>query len=382
VASVPYDVVNREEAKALAEGNPYSYLRITKPEIELDPSVDAKSPEVYEHGAKTLKKFMRDGVLVRDEIPCLYAYALTDRGHTQTGIAMCGSVEDYEQNIIRKHEFTRPDKEDDRVKHMQILGAQTGTVFLVHRDDDAIAAAMATATARDPVVDFVAADGVEHRLWVIDDPDVMGSVITGFDRLGPIYIADGHHRSAAAGRICAAGDYGAAAKGFLAVSFPISEVKILPYNRIVRDLAGHTTESFLQTVLDFFTIRPTHQAPERGEFGMYLDGKWYLLIARPPKETLDPIGALDVSILQNQLLDPILGIQDPRRDKRVDFVGGSRGEQELVKRVSEGWAAAFSMHPTSLEDLLTIADADGVMPPKSTWFEPKLRDGLLTHLLS
>lgn len=389
VASVPYDVVNRDEARNLAKDNDVSFLHVTKPEIDLPDDLDPHSPEVYGRGALALHQFVEDGVLARDPRPSLYAYQLTMGDHTQTGVVLCASVAEYEQNIVRKHEHTRPDKEKDRVEHMLALGAQSGTVFLAHRDSEAIAREITASKEEQPAVDFVAADDIAHRLWVIDDPTRIERIVAGFKELGPIYIADGHHRSAAASRVAAARRRGrepnpeASWESFLAVSFPASEMQILDYNRVVKDLNGMTPVRFLDRVKAELAVSPGKPEPvQPRQFGMFLDGAWYTLEVRDGTfDANDPVARLDVSLLQNQLLSPLLGIDDPRRDSRIDFVGGIRGTGELELRVHQGAAVAFALHPTSIEDLLAIADAGEVMPPKSTWFEPKLRDGLVVHML-
>ena len=388
VASVPYDVVNRSEARVMAEGNPYSFLHVTKPEIDLDEGVDPYSEEVYAGGGRALRDLQEQGIMRQDDQPALYVYALTMQGQTQTGIVLCASVAEYQENLVRKHEFTRPDKENDRVRHMEAAGAQTGTVFLVHRDSELIAQQIGEIT-RDPAeVDFTALDGIRHQTWCITDPQRIQILVQGFAELGPIYIADGHHRSAAAGRVLGGKRAGAPRDaindGFLAVSFPTREMRILPYNRLVKDLNGYSSAAFLEAVAERFELKEGKPDPIHAkQFGMYLEGQWHTLnVKQGSYNAEDPTARLDVSILQEQLLAPLLGIGDPRRDQRIDFVGGIRGDDELAHRVSEGWAVAFKMHPTSIEDLLAIADAEQVMPPKSTWFEPKLRDGLFVHLLT
>lgn len=388
VAAVPYDVVDRDEARALAEGNPYSFLHVTKPEIDLPAGLDPYDDRVYAQGNTALHRFLDEEVLVQDERPALYVYALTREGHTQTGVVLCASVAEYEHNVVKKHELTRPDKENDRVRHMQALGAQSGTVFLVHRDSPSIGAEVAKVTARAPVYDFTAADGVRHRFWIMEERRAIEAVVQGFADLGPIYIADGHHRSAAAARVAAEYRRSGAPKDgaherFLCVSFPVSEVRIMPYNRVVRDLAGKKPADFMAAVKQRFDVSPGKPEPIRPkQFGMYLEGRWHTLEAKPGSwKPDDPVDRLDVSILQSQLLAPILGIADPRREKRIDFVGGIRGDAELERRVREGWAVAFALHATEVNDLLAIADTGQIMPPKSTWFEPKLRDGLVVHRL-
>lgn len=382
VASVPYDVVSRNEAQDLAGDEPRSYLHVTRPEIDLPENVDPHSDEVYAQGRRALERLIADEVLVRESEPVLYVYELTMGGHVQRGVVLLASVEDYDRNLVRKHEYTRPDKEDDRVRHMEILGAQSGTVFLCHRDSEAIDGVVNRVAANAPEVDFTAVDGVRHRVWPLREPAEIEAVVEGFERSGPIYIADGHHRSAAASRV-SAGKTGEAHRGFLAVSFPASQMQILPYNRYVMDLNGHSVADILEKLgaeLELAAGKP--ESSEPAQFGMYLDGQWYTL--RVPEEKIDrsdPVARLDVSLLQNLVFRPLLGIEDPRTSERIAFVGGIRGDGELEKRVDEGGGIAFSMHATPIEELFAIADAEQVMPPKSTWFEPKLRDGLFTHLL-
>ncbi len=387
LASVPYDVVDRDEARALAKGNPASFLHVTKPEIDLPNKADPYSDAVYLQGQKALLEFMREGLLVQDKKPCFYAYELTMGSHKQTGIVLCASVTEYEENIVRKHEFTRPDKENDRLRHMESLKAQSGKVFLVHRDSEAIAGPLSAVTSQPPAYDFTAPDGIRHRFWVIDEDRHVKALVQGFKEQPVLYIADGHHRSAAAARYAQARRAEGAKDGehehFLAVSFPASEMQILPYNRVVKDLSGRSADAFLAEVRKRFDVTDGKPEPTKPkQFGMYLEGRWYTLAVHPGSfDAQDPVVRLDVSLLQHQLLDPMLGIKDPRRDKRIDFVGGIRGDAELEKRVRDGAAVAFKLHPTSIEDLFAIADAGQVMPPKSTWFEPKLRDGLVVHEL-
>jgi uncharacterized protein (DUF1015 family) len=389
VASVPYDVVDRDEARALAKGNPISFLHVTKPEIDLPDDTDPYGDAVYAQGARALQQLITDRTLVQDDKPCLYAYELTMDTHRQTGVVLCASVPEYEKNIVRKHEHTRPDKENDRVRHMQALKAQSGKVFLVHRDSPVVARELRRATEGPAAYDFTAPDGIRHRFWVIREDASLAALVDGFAKLGVIYIADGHHRSAAAARYAqalrgaGATDPKAEHERFLAVSFPESEMQILPYNRVVKDLHDLTPAGFLQAVKTRFDVTDGKPSPTRAkQFGMYLGERWYTLGVRPGTfDAADPVARLDVSLLQHHLLEPLLGITDPRRDKRIDFVGGIRGDGELEKRVRAGWAVAFKMHPTSIQDLFAIADAGHVMPPKSTWFEPKLRDGLVLHAL-
>jgi uncharacterized protein (DUF1015 family) len=384
VASVPYDVVNRAEARALAVGNPSSFLHVTKPEIDLPEEVDVHDQRVYAGGRAALEQMSAEGLLVRDQAPGFYVYRATMAEHTQTGFALCASVADYERNLVRKHEHTRPDKEEDRVHHMEAARAQTGTVFLTHPDSDALAAEIERATVAAPAIDIEAGDGVRHQLWVIDEPDRVRSIADGFAALDAIYIADGHHRSAAAARVAAAHRPTAAdapTEMFLAVSFPQSQVQILGYNRVVRDLNGSSVANFMGSVRERFEVGDGKPEPAPRRFGMYLDGAWYTLDAREGSyDATDPVARLDVAILQDVLLERVLGIDDPRTNPRIDFVGGIRGDGELERRVAEGWAVAFSLYPTAIEDVIAVADAGQVMPPKSTWFEPKLRDGLVVHI--
>ncbi|HET6346245.1 MAG TPA: DUF1015 family protein [Myxococcota bacterium] len=385
VAAVPYDVVNRAEARALAAGNPHSFLHVTKPEIDLDDGVDLHDERVYRGGAAAFAAMFDAGTLVRDPEASYYVYELTMGAHRQTGWVVAASVDDYDRGVIKRHEYTRPDKENDRVRHMEALGAQSGKVFLVHRDAPALAERATLAKGQAPVADVTASDGVQHRVWRILDPAGVAAVTTAFAELGPLYIADGHHRAAAASRVAAAarerGDGREEPQRMLAVAFPASQTQILAYNRVVRDLGGLSVKAFLKAVQDHFGVTPGKPEPiAPRQFGMYIEGAWHTLHPRPGSEgRTDPVGRLDVSVLQDTLLAPILGIGDPRRDERIDFVGGIRGDAELERRVRDGWAVAFKLRATRIEDLLAVADAGTVMPPKSTWFEPKLRDGLVIH---
>ena len=394
VAARPYDVLNSEEARAEAAGNPVSFLHVGKPEIDLPPDVPIYDDRVYQKGRENLRRLIADGILKEDPKPCLYLYAQTMGDHTQYGIMCCASVREYLDNTIKKHELTRKDKEDDRTKHVSVTNAHTGPIFLTYRASQPIDAIVEGIRLRKPEYDFVPPDGVRHRLWVIDDPDVINSLVEDFGRIGSLYVADGHHRSAAAARV---GDE--LAKGnprhrgdeeynfFLAVLFPHNQLRIMDYNRTVKDLNGLDLGEFLARIGDIFDVTegPHPAWPSRkGEYGMYVKGTWYTL--RAPGDLLadpDPVERLDVSILQKEILGPILGIDDPRTSKRVDFVGGIRGLSELERRVNSGeMAVAFALFPTSIEELLSIADAGKIMPPKSTWFEPKLRDGVVVHFLT
>jgi uncharacterized protein (DUF1015 family) len=393
VLAPPYDVLSTAEARTRAAGKPWSFLHISKPEIDLPPDTDPYSPAVYAKGRENFAHLLKEGVLARDPQPCYYLYRLVMGAHTQTGIVAAASVPDYDSNRIRKHEFTRPDKEDDRVRQIDALNAQTGPVFLTYRHSAVIDALARAVAAGRPEVDTTADDGVRHTLWVIRDAAQVATITQAFDAMDRLYIADGHHRSAAASRVAAArkaanprhaGDE--AYNYFLAVIFPDDQMQILDYNRVVKDLNGLTPEAFLKKVEAAFGVEPQAAAvkPARaGEFGLYMKGQWYRLTIRAalvPQD--DPVKRLDVSLLQEHLLAPLLGIGDPRRDKRIDFVGGIRGLQELERRVDSGeMACAFALFPTSIHAMMAVADAGEVMPPKSTWFEPKLADGLVSHLL-
>jgi uncharacterized protein (DUF1015 family) len=388
VAAPPYDVLSSDEARVRAAGKPLSFLHISKAEIDLPPEVDHYAPEVYAKSAENLKKLIASGVLFRDEKPCYYAYRLVMGAHTQTGLVAAASVADYDTNRIRKHEFTRPDKEDDRVRQIEALNAQTGPVLLAHPDSDEAERLVAAATSETPIADLSADDGIRHTIWRIADTQAIARISAVIGAMKNLYIADGHHRSAAASRVAAARRGKGApdsAEYFLAVIFPARQMRIMDYNRVVRDLNGHSVESFLQAVGERCALTDgTAVSPDRGgTFGMYVGGKWYRLAIRPELvPTSDPVRRLDVSVLSEQILAPVLGIKDLRRDTRIDFVGGIRGLKELERRVDSGeMAVAFAMHPTQMAELMSVADAGEVMPPKSTWFEPKLADGLVSHVL-
>jgi uncharacterized protein (DUF1015 family) len=392
VAAVPYDVVNTEEARALAAGNPLSFLHVSRPEIDLPEGTDIYSAAVYEKAAENFRRLISDGVLFEEAEPSLYLYRLTMGEHTQTGVAACFSVDEYDEGLIRKHERTRPDKEDDRTRHILTLRAQTGPVFLTYRADRRIDALVEAETKREPLYDFEAEDGVRHTLWRAEHPDQLTRC---FAEVPLLYIADGHHRAASASRARAAlRDQNPDHTGeeeynrFLAVVFPADQMQILPYHRIVRDLGGRSPAEFLEAVRQTFNVteEARREGPgEPGHWHMYLAGRWYgLTLKSESARTLsdDPTSTLDVSLLQENLLDPLLGVKDPRTDKRIDFVGGIRGTGELEKLVDEGRAAVgFAMYRTSIDDLLRVSDANGIMPPKSTWFEPKLRDAVLIHTI-
>ena len=389
VAAPPYDVLSSDEARARATGRPWSFLHVSKPEIDLAPGADPYSPAVYAKGAENLARMRDAGVLVRDPAPAYYVYRFTVGDLVQTGVAVAASIAAYDANRVRKHELTRPDKEDDRVRHMEALNAQTGPVLAAYPAAPALDALLAGVADGEPETDVVADDGVRHSIWPVRDAAAIARIGALFDAMPAIYIADGHHRSAAASRV-AANRRRPGADGshewFLVVAFPHHELRILDYNRVVRDLGGFTSDELLAKLRAKFEVTAS-DAPVRparhGEFGLYAGGRWHRLGLRPDLAApSDPVARLDVSLLTNHVLSPLLGIGDLRTDKRVDFVGGGRGLAELEKRVDSGeMAAAFSLFPTRLDDLMAVADAGAVMPPKSTWFEPKLADGLLAHVL-
>ena len=387
VIAPPYDVLNSAEARERAAGRPLSFLHISKPEIDLPIGTDPYSDVVYGRAAQNLREMIAAGVLVQDEKPCYYAYRMVMGMHVQMGLVAAASVADYDSNRIRKHEFTRPVKEDDRVRQIEAVNAQTGPVLLAYPEAPNIDDIIDMATARIPDVDVTADDHVRHSLWVISDTGTIDKLTRAFDELPALYIADGHHRTAAASRICAKhGDEEDVPQCyFLAVIYPYHEMKILDYNRIVRNLNGHTAEDLLVAVGKVFDVEAveTAVAPmNHGEFGMYLEEHWYRLRLPADKIPADPVASLDVSLLADFLIEPLLGISDPRTDNRIDFVGGIRGLEELEDLVNDGKAAvAFSLFPTRMSALMAVADAGEVMPPKSTWFEPKLADGLVSYML-
>ena len=388
IAAVPYDVVNTEEARALAAGNPLSFLHISRAEIDLPPDTDPYSDAVYAKALENFNRLRREAPLVQEAVPALYFYRLIMGGHAQTGLVAGYSVDEYDRDLIKKHERTRRDKEDDRTRHIATLRAQTGPVFLTYRASKAVDAVADRVTACPPLFDFTAPDGIRHTVWTITGAD-LAAVVDAFDQLPWLYIADGHHRAASAARtrkaLAERGVRSDEADWFQAVAFPDDQVNVLPYNRVVKDLAGLSPQAFLADVGTRFTVRAGVPSPAgKGEASMYLGGTWYLvrLADKAQPASGNVIDNLDVSLLQEHLLAPVLKIADPRTDKRVDFVGGIRGTGELEKLVDQGKAAvAFSLFPVRVDDLMRIADAGGIMPPKSTWFEPKLRDGLLSHLI-
>ena len=393
VAAPPYDVLSTEEARERAAGRPWSFLHISKPEIDLPSGIDPYSPAVYAKASENFERMLLAGILRRDPDPGYYAYRLVLGDHAQTGLVVAASVAAYDRNRIRRHEFTRPDKEDDRVRQIEALDAQTGPVLLAHPTAPHVDEILLQATAGTPDADIEGDGNVRHTLWSIRDPGRVTQLSAAFAGMPALYIADGHHRSAAASRVAASrrarnpkhtGEE--SHEYFLAVAFPHHQLKILPYHRVVADLNGSTAEHFLERLRTGFNVEPSAApvAPDSpGQFGMYLEGRWYRLFIHAGLIPIaDPVARLDVSLLADHLLGPILNIHDPRRDKRVDFVGGIRGLTELSRRVDCGeMAAAFSMHPTHMEDLMAVSDRGEVMPPKSTWFEPKLADGLVSHVL-
>jgi uncharacterized protein (DUF1015 family) len=390
VASRPYDVLNSTEAKKEAAGNPASFLHITKSEIDLPESVDIHDAQVYEQAKENLAAFIKRDVVFRESKECYYIYQLIMHGRSQTGLVCVSSVDDYENDIIKKHEFTRPEKELDRINHIKTSGAQTGNVFLAYRNNVGLDALIENwKKTKTAVYDFEADDEIQHTIWVVNDESTIQEISSIFQNEIPCtYIADGHHRAASAAKVRAAlgANAGKNADYFLTTLFPSNQLYIMDYNRVVKDLHGLTPAAFLEAVAKQFDVEQLSKEPFKPaalhEIGMYLNGSWYKLTAKPGTFTEDPIGILDVTILQNNILDGILGIADPRTDSRVDFVGGIRGLQVLADRVDSGqFAAAFSLYAVTIDQLFAIADTGNVMPPKSTWFEPKLRDGLLTHLI-
>jgi uncharacterized protein (DUF1015 family) len=385
VAARPYDVLNSQEAAEEAQGNPNSFLHVTKAEIDLPAGTDIHSQAVYDQAKDNLDAMTRKGVLFQEDKPCYYIYELVMNGRAQTGLVALSSVDDYNNDRIKKHEFTRPEKEKDRIDHMRTIRAQTGNVFLAYRDVSEIDALIADwKKSHSPIYDFTANDAIEHRIWVVDMRETVDQITKIFaEQVPATYIADGHHRAASAAKVSAALPDSEAAKYFLTTLFPAGQLAILDYNRVVKDLNGHSEGELLNALEEDFTITREAEAVRPGslhEFGMYLNKNWYRLQAKPGTWTEDPIGVLDVSILSDKILDKLLGVRDQRTDKRIDFVGGIRGLGELEKRINSGeMAIAFSLYPVSIHQLFDIADSGSVMPPKSTWFEPKLRDGLLTH---
>ena len=385
ICELPYDVMSSEEAGEIAKGNPLSFLHVSKPEIDLPGGTDVYSAQVYAKGKENFRRLISDGALRQDPKPSFYLYRQIMGAHRQVGLVGAASCEDYLNGVIKKHEFTRPDKEDDRVRHMEALDSQTGPVFLVYRANKTIDALVAKKVGLVPDIDLTASDKVRHTAWVISDPAEIKSIEKEFGQMPCLYIADGHHRSAAAGRVYQSRKGAGHSSLFLTVIFPHNQVQILPYNRVLKDLNGLASAKLLEKLDGVFIISAggTGKPTRKHELGFFIEGKWHTLNFRPHfVKTSDPIEKLDVTLLQKYVLDPIFGIEDQRTSRRINFVGGIRGTSELEKLVNSGdYACAFSMYPTSIEDLMAISDAGGIMPPKSTWFEPKLRDGMFCHLL-
>ena len=385
ICELPYDVMSSEEAREIAKDNPLSFLHVSKPEIDLPPGADLYAPEVYAKGRENFRNLIDQGALAQDAAAALYLYRQVMGGHAQLGLVAVVSCQEYLDGIIKKHELTRVDKEDDRVRHIETLNAQTGPVFLTYQADDELDAKFREVTTAAPVIDFTAADGVRHSSWNITDTALVEFVQRKFSGIPFLYIADGHHRSAAAARVYKSRNGAGESAHFLAVIFPHNQMQILPYNRVLKDLNGHSREQLLEKLDAVFVIKsPGRAQPEKKhEVGFYLAGQWHTLHFRPHfAATKDAMEKLDVTLLQKYVLEPIFGIEDPRTSKRINFVGGIRGTGELEKLVNSGeYVCAFSMFPTSILDLMTIADAGGIMPPKSTWFEPKLRDAMFCHLI-
>ncbi|MDY4692570.1 MAG: DUF1015 family protein [Blautia sp.] len=394
VAALPYDVVNREEARSIGEKNPDSFLHVDRPEMDLDPGIDLYDPRVYAKARENLDRMEEEGLLVQDQTPCYYIYELVRKGKVQTGIVGCSSIDDYLNNVVKKHELTREDKEQDRIHHVDVCDANTGPIFLACRYTDCLLEIINDwKLSHEAVYDFTEEDDITHRVWVIDDYSVTKSIYEEFGKIDSLYIADGHHRAASAVKVgLKRREQNPAYTGkeefnfFLSVVFPYDQLTILPYNRVVKDLNGLTVKAFLAALKFHFELMLMPGFPckpvEKHCIGMYVDGQWYHLKAWPDAyENRDVVGQLDVSVLQDKVLDPILGIKDPRTDKRISFVGGSHKAAELAEMADKTGGVAFVMYPTSMEDLMRIADESKLMPPKSTWFEPKLRSGLFVHKL-
>ncbi len=396
VAALPYDVMNSAEARVMAKDNPYSFLHVDKAEIDLSEDIDIYDESVYLKAAENLKKLESDGVCVQDEVPCFYIYRQIMNGRSQTGLVGCASIDDYINNIIKKHEFTRADKEADRIRHVDYCDANTGPIFLTYRENEEISGIIASwKSTHEPCYDFVTDDGIANTVWTVNDSEINAKLQAAFDAIDYLYIADGHHRCASAVKVGqnrrqANPDFRGTEEFnfFLAVAFPSDELEIMDYNRVMKDLNGYSAEEFTAKMSEKFTVEAYNgegqfKPCEKHTFGMYLENKWYKLTAKEGTfDENDPVDRLDVSILQNNCITPVFGIEDPRTDKRIDFVGGIRGLGELERRCETDMKIAFAMYPTSLEDLMAIADAGQVMPPKSTWFEPKLLSGLFIHKLS
>jgi uncharacterized protein (DUF1015 family) len=395
VAALPYDVMNYEEAKEMVKGNAYSFLHIDRAEIDLEEGINPYDKKVYEKATNNLQEFMDKGIFITDEKKNIYVYRQIMEGRVQTGIVVCTSIDDYLNGIVKKHEYTREDKEIDRIKHVDYCNANTGPIFLTYKRQDEIDKIVEEETKKSPIYNFSSEDGITHMVWVIEEDRIIGKIIDIFEKIPSLYIADGHHRTAAAIKV---GQMRREQNPdfkdddefnyFLSVLYPAEDLKIFDYNRVVKDLNGLTLEQLLYKVADYFSVEKLdgvaeYRPEERHSFGMYVEGCWYKLTAKQEKiDEKDVVSSLDVSILQDSLLNPILGIEDPRKDDRIEFVGGIRGIKELTKRANSDMKIAFSMYPTSIEELMKIADEKKVMPPKSTWFEPKIRSGLFIHSLN
>lgn len=392
VAALPYDVYDRKEAKEIVKKNPLSFLAVDRAETQFEDGKNPYAPEVYEQAARTLKRWQQEGILTEDESPFYYLYELVMEGRAQTGIVACASVDDYSCGVIARHENTREEKEQDRIHHVDVTNAHTGPIFLAYRSQEELNGLVALEKKKTPLYDFISEDGICHRVWKIEDPQKAEEIHRIFSGIPRVYIADGHHRAASAVKVAAMRrEANPSWTGneefnyFLSVLFPDDQLMIMPYNRVVQDLNGLTREEFLKKTERYFVVtergRKAFSPEQKGQVGMYLDGSWYQLDARPEICTDDPVKGLDVSILQDRILGPLLGIGDPRTDSRIRFVGGIRGLSELERLVDSGAAVAFSMYPTSIRELFEVADAGLLMPPKSTWFEPKLRSGLFIHAI-
>lgn len=392
VAALPYDVYDRKEAKEIVKKNPLSFLAVDRAETQFEDGKNPYAPEVYEQAARTLKRWQQEGILTEDESPFYYLYELVMEGRAQTGIVACASVDDYSSGVIARHENTREEKEQDRIRHVDVTNAHTGPIFLAYRSQEELNSLVALEKKKTPLYDFISEDGICHRVWKIEDPQKAEEIHRIFSGIPRVYIADGHHRAASAVKVAAMRrEANPSWTGneefnyFLSVLFPDDQLMIMPYNRVVQDLNGLSREEFLKKTEKYFVVtergRKAFSPEQKGQVGMYLDGSWYQLDARPEICTDDPVKGLDVSILQDRILGPLLGIGDPRTDSRIRFVGGIRGLSELERLVDSGAAVAFSMYPTSIRELFEVADAGLLMPPKSTWFEPKLRSGLFIHAI-
>lgn len=392
VAALPYDVYDRKEAKEIVKKNPLSFLAVDRAETQFEDGKNPYAPEVYEQAARTLKRWQQEGILTEDESPFYYLYELVMEGRAQTGIVACASVDDYSSGVIARHENTREEKEQDRIRHVDVTNAHTGPIFLAYRSQEELNSLVALEKKKTPLYDFISEDGICHRVWKIEDPQKAEEIHRIFSGIPRVYIADGHHRAASAVKVAAMRrEANPSWTGneefnyFLSVLFPDDQLMIMPYNRVVQDLNGLSREEFLKKTERYFVVTErggkAFSPEQKGQVGMYLDGSWYQLDARPEICTDDPVKGLDVSILQDRILGPLLGIGDPRTDSRIRFVGGIRGLSELERLVDSGAAVAFSMYPTSIRELFEVADAGLLMPPKSTWFEPKLRSGLFIHAI-